>query len=153
MDSYLSKPIQAQALFDTIATLLADRTASAATPAPAPPTPAPFDRAALLARFDDDEELFHEVVATFLETAPVLLRELRNALGARDAVALARVTHTLNGSVSVFGETTVLSSLQRLHALSQAQTLADADETYEVLEMELRQFTLLLATLAMPVAA
>lgn len=64
---------------------------------------AEFDREALLARVEGDEELLGEIVALFLEDCPRRLAEIREAIQGGSAEQLKMAAHTLKGSVGNFG--------------------------------------------------
>jgi len=94
MDGYLSKPVVIKDLERIIA-----RTS---TPQPAPPRAArdpgvPFDPTALRQRIGEDPALFAELCALFESRAGVLLRQLRDAVDAREAGAMKSAAHELKG--------------------------------------------------------
>jgi len=49
------------------------------------------------------EDFVRELVDTFLEEAPLMLSELRDALAAGDAVAFRRAAHSLKSNSQTFG--------------------------------------------------
>src|SRR6185503_19283590 len=68
MDGYVTKPLQAEALY---AAIEGNRTAAAATNScTATNEPLPYDPAALQRQFGDDDGLLSEVVGVFLEACP-----------------------------------------------------------------------------------
>ena len=59
-------------------------------------------REELLETFEGDAAFVGELVETFLRRCPILLGEIRSALGAGDAIAAARSAHSLRGSIGYF---------------------------------------------------
>jgi CheY-like chemotaxis protein len=93
MDGYVSKPINAQELFQSIENL-----------GQVPDVQAPrLDRSQILNRMGGDEELLKELVTIFLDDYPKLLSQISEAIQRGDSEALHRAAHALKGSVSNFG--------------------------------------------------
>ncbi len=120
MDDYVTKPIDVARLFEAIERLAGPaKTESPPPPAPAraqplaakadlvpaPSTTSPpeFDLAFALKRVDGDHALLREVTGLFLEDAPKLLQQIRDAIEHRDARLLEHAAHTLKGAVGNFG--------------------------------------------------
>src|SRR5205085_10737532 len=129
MDGYIAKPIHAKELFETI-TNLAPRTARAEQPSPGPrPGEAGFNPAAALARLNNDPELLQELAKTFLDEAPRMLQDVREAVVAADARKLQRCAHSLKGAVAIFAEGGAHRAALALETLGQSANLAHAAET------------------------
>ena len=62
-----------------------------------------FDRAALLDRCLDDEDLVQEVLRVFQETMPQRIRELKEALSVGDAPAVRMAAHAIKGMAGNIG--------------------------------------------------
>ncbi len=62
-----------------------------------------FDRAALLNRCMDDEEVVSQVLNLFLENIPQRIQELQAALDAEDAPAARMAAHTIKGMAGNLG--------------------------------------------------
>jgi CheY-like chemotaxis protein/HPt (histidine-containing phosphotransfer) domain-containing protein len=117
MNDYLSKPVDPQALAAALDKWLPKRTArpghesheaaqSAAVVAgqAEDSTTAPvFDRAALLARLMDDEDLARAVTEGFLEDIPKQIEALQDYLEAGDAASAERQAHTIKGASANVG--------------------------------------------------
>ncbi len=126
MNDYVSKPVSRQALAEALSKWLPndpdDRQMGNDDPCPgseevsspaAPTTPATplavdpatpiFDRAGMMARLMDDEELIHLVVESFLEDTPLQIASLRDYLEAGDAAGAARQAHTIRGAAANVG--------------------------------------------------
>ncbi len=95
MNGYVSKPVSPRALAEVLTRWL-PRQSSA---------PVVFDRAAMLERLMNDEELARVVTASFLDDIPRQIEALRGYLDAWDAPGAERQAHTLKGaSANVSGE-------------------------------------------------
>ena len=129
MDGYVAKPLRAQALFDAIE----EQPASPVTARIAPSAAA------------DDADLLAEVAELFLDTAPGLLAQVREAMARTDAPGLERAVHALRGAASNFGAADTVAAAARLEAMGRAGELNGADAAYADLE---RAITRLLGALA-----
>jgi CheY-like chemotaxis protein len=101
MDAYISKPIQARSLYDTIDAAVA----AGSGPAPAGAASgdlAVFDAQATLERFSGDLGLLRELVALFNTDCPQLMKKIRKAVAEREVKALVHAAHTLKGAISNF---------------------------------------------------
>ena len=115
MNDYVAKPVSAQALADALERWLPRDIAATPTKAPARRASAPpmaddregkapvFDRAAMMARLMDDEELARIVVDGFLEDAPRQIEALRDYLSVADAEGTLRQAHTIKGASATVG--------------------------------------------------
>jgi HPt (histidine-containing phosphotransfer) domain-containing protein len=137
MDGYLSKPVRARELYETIEGITA----------PAPENPAGgdgngrgagvVDWATALGRVGNDVELMQELARVFLEECPGWMAELRRALAGGDAAGVRRLAHTVKGSLGQFGARTAFDAAQRLEMMGRDGILAGAEEACVVLEAEL----------------
>ena len=107
MDDYVSKPIEPQALADSIERQLSGWAQQATEPASTEETTSieeeVFDRSVLLGRLGGDEELFDEVISVFMKDAPVQLEQLRQALNDNDAERVRRQAHRIKGASANIG--------------------------------------------------
>ena len=94
MDSYVSKPLRADMLFQTIAEARMD--AKLGTPHDLNNLAFKDDPPAL------DAQLHKDLAVMFLEDGPRLIALIRKAIDGRNASDLKRAAHTLKGSVGVF---------------------------------------------------
>ena len=99
MDGYVSKPINAQELFDTIESLLGTPNVEHHAGNNVEKV---VDRSQVLERVGGDKELLAEVVGLFLEDCPKLFEQMSAAIRRGDAEELQKVAHTLKGSVGNF---------------------------------------------------
>ena len=143
MDGYLSKPIDAARLFETIEGLEGRGDASSATAAP-PAQPVPddaWDQAAALARVGGDEDLLRETTSLLLAELPGLLGNVHAALSRKDAGALERAAHKLKGSLGVFEARGGMAAARRLEELGRAGELDEAEAALRALNEETARLT------------
>lgn len=128
MNDFVSKPFTAE----TLAAALARCATRAAIASVTPPAPVasggdePLLDDACLAPMKDIPELIEQLYALFAEGTPPLLDEVRAALAAKDAEAIAAKAHRLKGSCGAVGA-------RRLHAVcTQVEAVAARGEFGEV---------------------
>jgi HPt (histidine-containing phosphotransfer) domain-containing protein len=104
MDDYTSKPVKREALESILWSLLQQNTDDTIPAAEAAPggivteiTVAAFNRAEMLDRMDDDEELVNEIIEMTKEDLPERLTELRQALADGEHTVAMREAHTIKG--------------------------------------------------------
>jgi CheY-like chemotaxis protein len=135
MDGYVSKPIRAQQLFETIETVLGARSAM---PQPAPVMDAPannvVDWAAALALLGGSADVLRELAELLIEECPRLLATIANAVAARDAKALRLSAHTFKGSVSHLGPTAASVHAQNLEMMGKSTDLTNAERELAALQ-------------------
>jgi len=81
-------------------------------------------------------EFAMELVATFLEEAPVMLSDLRAALAAKDADRFRRAAHSLKSNSNTFGALTLGVMARELEVAGLARALADGAQALDALEEE-----------------
>jgi HPt (histidine-containing phosphotransfer) domain-containing protein len=105
MDDYVSKPIQPKDLRAGIGRQLG----KVVLPQQEGPSAAVadgkevFDKRILLGRLDGDEELFKEIVKTFLDDAPLQVEKLKQALMEENLNQLEKQAHSLKGAAMNIG--------------------------------------------------
>ena len=145
MDFYLSKPIQPEALFDLLNNLASpgmtvpDEAGPETVPEAVSETSNPhdetvFDESLALSHVEGDTELFRRIIDLFLEDAPVMLSEVREAVASGDAPALARSAHALKGAVAHMEARQALVSAGNLEQIGQSGRLEDAQAPLAELE-------------------
>jgi CheY-like chemotaxis protein len=137
MDSYISKPVRARDLYDTIADTMADY----GRPDPGPQAlddSAAIDWGEVLAAVQGNRTLLKELAVIFLEEYPGLLVQARQGLTGGDAASLQRAAHTLKGSVRQFGATSVCEQCDHLEKAARNGDPADTLRTLVALEAELQ---------------
>jgi CheY-like chemotaxis protein len=130
MTGYLSKPIQAEALYALLDGL-----------APAPERKATSDGRVLdwdsaLNLMGNQPELLLSVAALFLTESARLLPEIRAAIDLEDGPLLRRLAHTLRGSADCFAAQPTVDAAQRLETLGRYERWDEAEEAWAALEVE-----------------
>jgi HPt (histidine-containing phosphotransfer) domain-containing protein len=133
MDSYVTKPLRPQELFEVLDDLPVAPVAGASADG-STAEPAVFDRDAALERMDGDVDLLKELVGLFLDECPQHMAEIREALTHRDATMLLQAAHTLKGSVGNFGAREALEGARQLETIAHEQDWEHADEAWATLE-------------------
>jgi len=96
----------------------------------------PFDRDELMDRIDGDVEFLEESLEIFdVDSAPLLV-QIRGAVAAGDAAALATPAHTLKGMLSNFCAEAAEATALDLEARGRESQLAGADAAVITLERE-----------------
>ena len=100
MDDYLAKPVDPGALARIIFHhLRADRQTPEPAEQPVVPSPsAAFDAATLLQRLEGDRDFCCELIQTFRDSFPGLIRELQNCLAQGKMEQLRRQAHAIKGA-------------------------------------------------------
>ena len=148
MDAYVSKPIQAMDLFETMERLVPGVMNSESEPLLEPPVTALFDEAMTLRRVDGDRELLQEIVGLFGEECAQMMETIQSAIRKQDALRLRQAAHTLKGEVSNFGVGTAVEAALRLEMMGRDEDLTDADAVYTTLEDALERLIPALHTFA-----
>lgn len=127
MSEYVSKPIRVDALVRAMQSCLG--AAPRTTERPMPETPRELDPAALeqlLEVIGGDSEALKDLVQSFLDEGPDLVRRLERAVEANDAEALRRAAHTLKGSATDFGAVILARLCREIEAMGRAAEVEDA---------------------------
>jgi two-component system, sensor histidine kinase and response regulator len=142
MDAYVSKPIQAALLFETIDSVVPNPSLVAGVPEKLPEDEAApaasakvFDRESALALLDGDTELFSELVGLFAAESVELLNQIDESIARRDAKLFERSAHSLKGSAAAFSAEPARAMAQRLESMGARGEFDGAD----VLAAELRE--------------
>jgi len=93
-----------------------------------------LDQQDLLDRLGGDTELAQELLTIFREEAPSMFAEVRRAVLAADAEALARAAHDLKGAAANVSATNVQALAERLEQLGRADSIPPAVAAVEHLE-------------------
>ena len=97
----------------------------------------PIDLSFALKATDGDIELLREVVGSFLEEYPTLLAQLEAALRAGDNAVVQRSSHTIKGTLRLFGKVPSQELAGLLEDMGASGSLENATETYESLKLSL----------------
>jgi signal transduction histidine kinase/HPt (histidine-containing phosphotransfer) domain-containing protein len=166
MDDYLTKPVRAAQLYETMAEVvtrareagrpaaLPGRQLAAAEPSRGAEAPASktADRAqtnggtrafaAALKAVDGDAALLQEIARAFLAESPRLLEQIEGAIADTDAPLLHRAAHTIKGGLRLFGADAAYELACRLEGLGRSGDIQSAGEPFENLKqvvVELQQ--------------
>jgi CheY-like chemotaxis protein len=137
MDAYLSKPVRADEMFQTIEALLGDRSSGEAGAAVDISRSRAFDGSAFLSRMDGSHDVCVQIAETFFAEGPRLMASLREALRRRDAVELAKLAHALKGTIANFTEGAAFQSAVTIEQLAKEADLYRATEAFQRLEADL----------------
>ena len=131
MTGYLSKPIQAEALFALMEGL---------TPAPEAKPKSEgrvLDWDSALVLMGNQPELLLSVAALFLTESARLLPEIRAAIDRKDGPLLRRLAHTIRGSADCFAAQPTVEAAQRLETMGRNNAWEEAEEAWVSLQCEL----------------
>ena len=126
MDDYLTKPMKVKDLLDIIDRLVIKRSVAEEKPAENG-AGSGFENRVLHDRFDGDLELLRVVAASFLESTPPLLHDIRRGIAEGDAGSVSRIAHRLRGSLANFGADEAVAAALRLETMGAQGDLAGAD--------------------------
>ncbi len=136
MDDYISKPIEAEKLFDLIE-------AAASQSAPASHNGHSHKKAldidAIVKIFDGDLELVLTLANVFASSSLSQLSDIRDAVARGDAEALAYAAHTLKGSVATFRAQAAVDSAARIERIGQSGDLSTAGTALAALVTEIER--------------
>ncbi|MBX9788910.1 MAG: response regulator [Pirellulales bacterium] len=165
MDAYQTKPVQARELMRTIAGLVGDAPAPADDPSPdaletttraadrlmephavvsdarGAPSAEAFDPGALLARVENDLDLMQELIALFLDNAPLLLTELAVGVQQRQPETIERLAHALKGSMQNLAAPHAAEAAAKLEQLARGGDLSEADAALAELQARFNSLT------------
>jgi HPt (histidine-containing phosphotransfer) domain-containing protein len=150
MDGYVSKPIEAPALFAAIDDLLGSSRARMSVETGDVREPdgyVVFDRPAALGRVEGDIELLRQLASLLLDHSPQMLAAIREAIARGDSQAVERAAHTLKGSAGNLAAAAVCRAAERLEQMGRIGDLARAHIVCDRLEAELDFLSPLLATI------
>ena len=144
MDDYVSKPMKAQILYETIERVLAN---DGVQPAPKKEKAnMEMDLSRAMEAVDGDAELLKELLDEFIEEIPNQLAELRAVLAEKDADQVERKAHSLKGAIGNFGASSVVDLAFELESRGREGHLDGADLVLDKLEHELNQFKMFFST-------
>jgi HPt (histidine-containing phosphotransfer) domain-containing protein len=149
MDGYVSKPIQADELFEAIAGVIPTAIAASRT-APAAPrdgggrlrdaSPSPvLDGAAALRGTNGDAHLLSELAGIFLGDCERQMSAVRDAVSHGDAKRVEDAAHALKGSVGSFAAPGAVEAAGNLEHLAHAGEMAGAKDACTLLEIEIER--------------
>ena len=81
-------------------------------------------------------EFARELIDTFLEEAPAMLDDLRDALAAQDADRFRRAAHSLKSNSNTFGALTLGAMARELELSGVSKVIEDGGEPLDALAQE-----------------
>ena len=145
MDGYISKPIRAAKLFETIDEVLNELTDASIVVGG---EIASVDWAKALEVVQGDRDLLREIVEAFLTEYPQLLEQIRSSIDTENNELLHRAAHTLKGSMRYFGITQAFEQAYALECMGRDSQFSEAEDQLALLiaeidriEPELSRFT------------
>ena len=97
----------------------------------------PIDFTLALKATDGDVELLKDVIEAFLEEYPVLLAEIEPAILAGDRAVVQRASHTIKGTLRLFGNVPAKGFAECLETMGQSGDLKHAAEIVDSLKVAL----------------
>ncbi len=97
----------------------------------------PLDLSLAIKATDGDLDLLQVVIEAFLEEYPALLAELETAIRAGDNTVVQRASHTIKGTLRLFGNVPSKELAERLEEMGCTGSLSNAAETYDSLKLSL----------------
>jgi PAS domain S-box-containing protein len=144
MDAYISKPIERDLFFNTIAALTGDSSERGRAQTDIQPFDPVFDVAAALDSLGGDSELLREVAGIFLSQTPKHMEKIRKAVSERDAKLLDRGAHALKGSAANLLAQGVVGAASKLEEIGRGGSVDGAKDAFATLEEEVRKLELAL---------
>jgi CheY-like chemotaxis protein/HPt (histidine-containing phosphotransfer) domain-containing protein len=99
----------------------------------------PMDRQAALVHFDDDEKFMTQMCATFIESLPERLAEIRDALNKNSANMTGRLAHNLKGTCLNFSTEPLATLSAELEAMGKREDLQFAPFVVEQMQNEIHR--------------
>ena len=136
MDDYLSKPVHAKELREKLRAVADGDGFGAQSSESTAAELSVLDWEACLAAADGDPELVRDLAAAVLDEGPRQVCEMRQAIGDRDPARLERASHTLKGTMRIFGETSLGEWAAHLEVLGRSGEIDAAAGAMERLQHE-----------------
>jgi two-component system sensor histidine kinase/response regulator len=147
MDDYVSKPVRARQLDETMAAVLGTRLGEKSKEECSPTTHGPVNWEEAMRSVDGDRELLADVVDAYLTESPLLLQNIREAVEAAVAEQVERAAHTLKGPSRSLGGSRVFQCCWQLEQMGREGDLTKAQDVLATLENELERLLKALQTL------
>ncbi len=147
MDAYLSKPIEAKRLFETLESVVPVSARTEASAVREETAAGVVDEHALLEGMGGDGRLLKEVIGLFLADYPKRLSEVKKAVADGNAQALAGAAHALKGSVGTFAVMGAYEAAANLETIGRGGGVTGAEKALDGLEEELSRLARALRSL------
>ena len=135
-DAFLTKPIDAIKLLDTVAQLTATLDEATPKPAPAPPQATPKEALLLNERTlhhlnmlgEGNEEFIHSIIHGFISEGEQLVEAMQTALSRSEYVTFKELAHTMKGSAGNIGAEELFQTCREISRRSHADLQDDAED-------------------------
>jgi two-component system, sensor histidine kinase and response regulator len=141
MDGYLSKPVRADELFQTIDRLAPEQLAESQFQERDNAPDSSFDEAGFLARMDGSYEICAQIAEAFLSEGPRLITNLQEAIDRKNTGEVARKAHALKGSIANFTSGAAFKAAVELEQQARENDLRAAAELLRRLQGEVESLT------------
>ncbi len=139
MDTYLAKPLDAKALFDTVEALGRPETGAIDSSERRVTPEGAVDPETALERIGGDPALLAELARMFRKESPGIVAQVRDAVALRNASALRRAAHRLKGSLGILAAEPAADAAYVLENIGSSLDLSLAEDAFQKLEVELRR--------------
>ncbi len=142
MDSYISKPVRAPLLHQTLKEISEQNGQNSAEEGESPPArlsglpPHKLNWDEALQSVGGDAELLREVMDALLTETEQLIEQLEELIEQQNAAEIRRLAHTMKGSLRMFGESEALVRAEHLEQLAKEENLDQAPAALETLKAE-----------------
>ena len=137
MDEYVSKPISPDALLKAIHSLVAGKPYDAFDTDSNKDIFPLLDKEALLNAFEQDWDLFKDVVDMFITDYPAMMNTIQEALKTKDSATLKRTAHSLKGMLRNFQAETAAQNSLKLEEMGRQGEFDGSDKVFKVLAGEI----------------
>jgi signal transduction histidine kinase/CheY-like chemotaxis protein len=148
MDAYLSKPVQAAQLLDTVGRLAVRKVKPAKPAVSSVNRKRVLDEESLMERVEGDLPLLREMVQAFRSDAFGTLEKIRRAVADKNAEALQGRAHALKGSAATLAGPLAVAAALKLENLAKEGNFKHAREAYQALAREIKRLDRSLDSLA-----
>jgi HPt (histidine-containing phosphotransfer) domain-containing protein len=105
-------------------------------------------RKTLLESMENDAEFLKTLIRIFLADCPEKLAAIRAGVVERDPQEVMKTSHSLKGSVGVFGAKSAVDAAQNLESIGREGKQEELGEAFALLEQEIALVTLVLEDIA-----
>ena len=148
-DDYIPKPIEAANLFAAIERIR-PHCRSVGAREEQPTDSGVVDTAELLGKMQDDRELLAEIIQLFESSLPGIFEELRESIANGDTAGVARIAHTLKGSVGNFGRRAAYRAVEEMENFGKQKDIQQTEKAFVAVEIELKRLQTVLEPFRTP---
>ncbi|MBD3181476.1 response regulator [Candidatus Poribacteria bacterium] len=141
MDSYISKPVKAREIQETIEVTLKKREKAHENSGSEVSFDNILDKSELMERFAGDTDLLAEVTSLFLQTYPEMMSAIRDAIQKDDSQLLYTEAHNLKGTLGNLAALTAYEESYKLEKISLKGDMEEAKRIFENLQKEIQRLS------------